>query len=664
MGYSSDQGHALTSSRKYRTDIDGLRAVAVLAVVFNHLRFPHSFGGYVGVDVFFVISGYLIGASLITEFSTNSFSLVEFYERRARRILPALFAMLAVSSFWAYRFLTPASLVSYAHSLVAAVFSYSNFYFWGRGGYFDAPSSAQPLLHTWSLAVEEQFYLVFPLMLFLVFRWFPQRLRGALWATAVVAFLGAVWAVKFDSTIAFFWSPLRAWELLAGAIVSQETLTFLRSRWTRELAAAAGFCLIIFACLRFSAFTPFPGAAALVPCLSSVLIIAAGQVGDTATGKLLSARPFTFIGLISYSLYLWHWPILVFQNSGLLLTNRPSFERNTKLLILALSLVCATLSWRFVETPFRKGSYRPERKTLFWLSGAGAALFLCLFSWLSLSRGVPSRLSEESLRVAQFENYDISTAWREGSCFIVPPSTLRDYKPETCLNSVQDRKQYLLYGDSTAAQLYPGLVKVFPEIHFQQASSAGCLPYVDDSEDAAHHGAFSTNCREMWGYIHKIYLAQHHPDAIILAAGWKEAGLDNLGHEIRTLQKLGVPMILVGPEIAFDMPLPTLLISEMGQKSSERVRNESLTRHLKLNESLDRTMSEMARKDWHVRYISYYKDLCGAQTEMEAKSRWETTTGCPLFTDTGEPLVFDEHHLTLSASLLFAKIIREQGQLP
>lgn len=653
----------MSDSRKHRPDIDGLRGVAVLAVILNHLRFLRSEGGFVGVDIFFVLSGYLVGSSLIDDFQHSTFSLVGFYERRARRILPALYVVLAVTSLWAYRYLTPAALVSYSRSLIAAVFSFSNFFFWHQGGYFDAASSSKPLLHTWSLAVEEQFYLFFPLMLLVIFRWFPARLRAILWVTAIVSFLGALWAVSSNTATAFFWSPLRAWELLAGTIASQQAWSYLRARWARELTANAGLLLVLCACLLFTPLTPFPGAAAFVPCLGAVMILAAGQVEETVAGRLLSLPPMTFLGIISYSLYLWHWPLFVFQKNALMLTSRPFLERNTKVVVLVSSFVCAVLSWRFVEVPFRKGRLRPERKSLFWISGAGAAMLLCGGVWLIGSRGVPSRFSAESLKLAQFEDHDTPSAWRLGACFIVPPDSFENYRLDECLSTVPNRKQYLLYGDSAAAQLYPGLSAVFPEIHFQQATSAECLPYRNASDQTSVRGQFKINCQDMWTYIHSTYLKRCHPDAIILAGRWNAAGLTRLGNEVRDIQSYGIAVIVIGPGLAFDMPLPTLLTAEMRQQNSEAVRSERLSSHTNSNRPLDQLMSHLARTDWHVRYISYYQDLCLLPTGIEAKTSWRTRQGCELITNTGEPLTFDDNHLSVAGSLFFAHILRQQGQL-
>jgi peptidoglycan/LPS O-acetylase OafA/YrhL len=646
--------------RRYRADIDGLRAIAVMLVVLNHLQFRYFTGGYVGVDVFFIISGYLIGSSMISEFKRGSFSLAAFYERRVRRIFPALLVMLFAVTALAYRYLMPIAFTGYARSLLTALLSFSNLQFWHEAGYFDAPSAAKPLLHTWSLAVEEQFYIFLPLVLWLVFRWFPLRVRSILWCCSGVSFLLAIWVTRVDSPTAFFWSPLRAWELLGGVLVSQHAFALLRKRNVREIAAAIGLAMILIPGAVYSSATVFPGWTALPPCLGAALIIAAGQVGPSVTGSLLSTTPFTFIGLISYSLYLWHWPIFVFQNTALLLTDRPSYMLVTKLIVLGVSLVIATLSWRFVETPFRKGFFKRSHTHLFVVNGVAALIILIAGIGFLYTKGLPSRFPENVVDMERFSDYKPAKEWREPECFLDSKSSFKDYRPDTCLNASAGKKTYLIYGDSTAAQLYPGLTRAFSETHFQQATSSSCPPYQGNT----NRTPYSDNCHALWRYMHETYLSTQHPDAVLLAATWSQESLELLGPEIQNFQNRGIQVILIGPPIDFNFPLPLLLAAEMQEKTSNHVRAENITRHMNVEAmQIDTKMSKMAKDQWHVQYISYFKDLCGQQIEDAAKAQWETTNGCPLFTDSGEPLIFDQHHFTLSGSLLFANTVRRLGQI-
>jgi hypothetical protein len=413
--------------------------------------------------------------------------------------------------------------------------------------------------------------------------------------------------------------------------------------------------------MLYTSLTKFPGVSALVPCMGAVLLIATGQVGFTLPGRLLSTKPFIFIGLISYSLYLWHWPLLVFQANYLMLVNRPYYEHRPKLVLLGLSFILATISWWLVETPFRRGRLRPKRARLFLVNGVLVGALACVVSWIILNRGVRSRFPDEVLRVASFGKYDVSANWRKGACFIMPYQNFSEYQTQTCLGVDRGHKNYLLYGDSLAASLYAGLVKTFPEIHFQQATAAACAPYLDVTSSSV---PFRANCLAMQRYVNTTYLATQHPDAVILAGGWTESEIPNLRQEIEYLRQKNIPIVLVGPPIRFDMPAPLLLTNIIRRNESREERTKDLSQHMRMDEErLDTVLSQMANEQ-HVRYVSYYKDVCGHQLEELAKTQWETSNGCPLFTKSGDPFLFDYHHPTESGAEQLLSAARRLGQLP
>ena len=297
----------------YRADIDGLRALAVLPVLFFHFHIKLFSGGFVGVDIFFVISGYLITQIIFADLKRDRFSIVTFYERRIRRIFPALLTVLAVTTLVAFTVLLPAEVEDYGKSLMAATISFSNVYFWSESGYFDAPASLKPLLHTWSLGVEEQFYLLFPLLMAWLYRNHRRYLPHVLIVAALASFGAAVYVMQTNPSSAFYLPHLRAWELMIGAMLAIGMFPPLLKSWQRELAASVGFALIVFAVLTYTAATPFPGLNAVAPCVGAALILAAGQHGTTVVGRVLSLKPIVWVGLISYSLYLWHWPVMSFR---------------------------------------------------------------------------------------------------------------------------------------------------------------------------------------------------------------------------------------------------------------------------------------------------------------------------------------------------------------
>jgi peptidoglycan/LPS O-acetylase OafA/YrhL len=328
---------------RYRPDIDGLRAVAIVPVVLHHADVPGFGGGYVGVDVFFVISGYLITRLLLAEAEDGGISIMRFYARRVRRIAPALLiGGLAV--------LPAEDLLREAKNAVATLAFASNIRFAGLTGYFDDAATEQLLLHTWSLAVEEQYYLVFPLLLAAAIR-ARAALRPLLWAVTMLSFAGAVRWVAIDPTFAFYMLPARAWELLGGALLASGAVPAVYARRAREAASVLGFVLIAASVFFYAPQTNFPGVAALPPVLGAMLLIHAGD--GTATGRLLSRPLPVGIGLISYSLYLWHWPILVLREQFIVAPGAAGVAA-----AIALSVALAWASWRWVERPFRGSFWR------------------------------------------------------------------------------------------------------------------------------------------------------------------------------------------------------------------------------------------------------------------------------------------------------------------
>ena len=398
----------LIQNLRYRTEIDGLRAIAVLAVLFFHtkLGFP---GGFIGVDIFFVISGFLITSLIEKELQEGTFSLFKFWERRARRILPAL-VVVAVATLLAGGFLLlPLQYADLGKSGLYLAGFIANVYFYLGTGYFAGSSEEKPLLHTWSLAVEEQYYLMVPLLLFGLFRVPLLRRRGVLLLILGIGLLASLWisnswVVKHPAA-SFFLLPSRAWELLVGSMVAllpgSATPT---NRVVRELSSYLGLAGILVPCVAFQKDMPFPGIAALPPCLGTALIIWSNQTGDaaarlTTVGQFLSFRPVVFIGLISYSLYLWHWPLVAFTNYWSL---GPSPWAWRWCLVLT-SLLLAVVSWKYVETPFRKRVICPTRRQVFAAAFAGLVVVLGIGTIISFEHGLPGRLPA-SLRHAYAEN--------------------------------------------------------------------------------------------------------------------------------------------------------------------------------------------------------------------------------------------------------------------
>jgi peptidoglycan/LPS O-acetylase OafA/YrhL len=374
----------------YRRDIDGLRAVAVLPVVLYHAGVEALSGGYVGVDVFFVISGFLIASIIAREIDKGRFSLVNFYERRARRILPALFAVIGTTLIAAWVTAWPEEFAGIGQSAIATVFFGSNVYFWQSTDYFATAAEYLPLLHTWSLAVEEQFYIVFPLLLMAMAGrarvWLVSLCAGLFVLSVVSSFI----ATADNPVAAFFLSPMRAWELLLGVFLALNIAPAWSSRALREFAAIAGLALILFAVIAFERMTSLIPLAMAVPCIGAMLVIQSGR-GDgppTVVARLLSNGVLVFVGLISYSLYLWHWPILAFSRSWLETTHLPAAWA---FWCVIASLVIAAVSWRYVERPFRQPA-TVSRAAVFRFAGVGAVALAGVASVILAGNGFPGRI--------------------------------------------------------------------------------------------------------------------------------------------------------------------------------------------------------------------------------------------------------------------------------
>ena len=334
----------------YRADIDGLRAVAVAIVVLYHAGATSISGGYLGVDVFFVVSGFLISGIIWRDLEAGAFSFAGFYERRIRRIYPALFSMILACLGCASLFLVPDDFVAMGNSAAATAVYGSNIFFWRKSGYFDAPAELAPLLHTWSLAVEEQFYVVYPVFLALVHRFARGRAVHALMAVFVASLALATWGISAYPEASFYLLPTRAWELALGALLAVAHLPTPRSRLLSEAAAVAGGLLIGYSAFAFDSRTPIPGPLGLVPCLGAALILHAAR-RPTLVGRLLETPPFVFVGQISYSLYLWHWPVLVMSKHFLAVRELPLWATVTAV---AGSVALAWASFHLVEQPVRK----------------------------------------------------------------------------------------------------------------------------------------------------------------------------------------------------------------------------------------------------------------------------------------------------------------------
>lgn len=642
----------------YRPDIDGLRAVAIVPVVLYHAGFVLWGGGFVGVDVFFVISGYLIASFILAEIHSGKFSLGNFYLRRIRRIFPALLTMMAASAAIGALLMTPHAFRRLGESIAATALFSSNFLFWLQSGYFVAPLEERPLLHTWSLGVEEQFYLAFPIFLMLLFRFFPSRLVGATLTLCVVSFGVNVLAVKTHSSFAFFLAPSRIWELFIGVLFAVGALAPPRTtRWS-EAAGSMGIVLIGCAIFGFSQFTVFPGFAALAPTLGAALIIWAGMSGKGRVTRLLSRPAAVLAGKISYSLYLWHFPLLAF--AAYVSIGGPSLSM--RLAMIALSIVLAFASWIYIEQPVRLGrGMFGQRQVVFGAATAAVALFGGFGVVTHFADGFPDRINEAGRQIAAAER-DINPD--RGSCLLLDAEIDVAKRPPCAFGDGSAPVEFALWGDSHAESLRAAF-----DIAAKKAGragiffgNAGCIPEL--GIERGNRGCDRVN-EAIAAYlmtlpsVHTVILAGRWglwaegacqgetgpPLSLTLSSG---AAIDNhaglaagLQAAIVRLATGGKHVWLVGPipEAGYDVPR-ALYLDLLGIPRTIEIRPTA--REFNERQSFVFALFARMNKDYGVEAVWPHQYLCDADY-------------CKVQKD-GRPLYIDDQHLTRAAATSMAAI--------
>lgn len=622
--------------RGYRDDIDWLRAIAVLAVVAFHFEVPGIWGGFVGVDIFFVISGYLITGIVQSELKAGHFSFAHFYERRVRRLLPALYAVVALTAIPSFHYLLPSERAEFFRSVVAVVTFTSNLFFWFQTGYFDYAAVEKPLLHTWSLAVEEQFYLVLPLLLWGLAHLARGRraaLPALLAGLMVASFALSVWLMRHEgSSSAFFMSPPRAWEFLVGAIIAVEGFPVLRNELAQRITRGVALVLLAIPILALRQGPGFPGINALAPCLGAALFIWSGiAVPARKRGLYSPLHLVRFFGQISYSLYLWHWPLFTFARftkSSLVLDG---FD---KIVLFALTVALSYLTWRFVEKPVRDRMFAPTPRAAF----AAALVASVVLIAGSVSGAMLGRSSGDGDRVVQqFETYSpyrFETVYRSGHCFNPANGTFGD----DCLKLDPGKVNVLLWGDSLAAHYFYGLSKTADprSINILQATQAACMPTFNAAAQ------FLASCRSAASQMDN-FLRDHSPDLVILSGDWLEYGrpprfegmIADLRGTIETLNVAGIRVVVLGPPIQFKGRLPPMLLRlylrGIGVRADDLLLPDVF--------ALDSKMKAALPASDKFAYVSVLEGTCPARQ-------------CPVTLDGGVPLAWDHSHLTAEGSLL------------
>lgn len=532
----------------YRNDIDGLRAIAVISILLFHADSDLLPGGFVGVDVFFVISGYLITSLIKKQLTETGFSFRQFYLRRIRRLLPSLVLVMLVTWCAGFLFLSDTQFVELAETALSSTFFTSNWYFLSKSNYFDSALETNALLHTWSLSIEEQFYLLWPMALVVLHRVFKNNLKPQ---SAIItlllfsSFMLGLYQINYSGLQnAFFNTIGRIWELFCGGLVALTLSRTVISSIVAELMRIVGLGCLFLAFFTYQKAMVFPGVSALLPVIGTCLLLLASNSKQGLFYKVLTLTPVRFTGSISYSLYLWHWPLLVYAN---IVWSSPT---NTEtLVILLVAVLLAIISTRYLENPVRYKKVLQSNAQLLAASGSAMLMLTLLILSTILFKGFPERWNYQNVDI-QSVKYDFTDAFNVGSCFVDERHDVSVLYNSGCLRPVEGKKNMLIIGDSFAAQLMPGLEYHFPEIHFNQATASSCR---------ALHGFAAKFNNKKWpcGSLNRLvfsrsFLAAQEYSAIILVSDWqyRDAGTHDGYALLKTIRRLetetDVPIIVLG----------------------------------------------------------------------------------------------------------------------
>jgi peptidoglycan/LPS O-acetylase OafA/YrhL len=649
---------------EYRADIDYLRAIAVVSVIGFHYELLGFGGGFVGVDIFFVISGYVISRLIWAGIETNSFSFLQFYERRARRLLPALYLLILATGIAAWFLAPPNDYRMFFGSAVSTLLFSSNIFFWLQTGYFDLPTIGKVLIHTWSLSVEEQFYFLFPLLTWLWSKAFRDptsrtSLLVVIFGTVALCVLDELW-IKQSASASFYFAPLRAWEFLVGGIAFFMHPWSPATPWTRRTVALIGSALMLVPVALFRPETRFPGLHAAIPCLGTALyIIAFNQPQDRP--RLPFKAIGVFFGRLSYSLYLWHWPVFVLGRAALPLDAVNSPFCTAALLL--CSFVLAYVSYLTIETPARaRTEWRGVRVS--GLIAATAVILISVGANGFLHDGYAGRFPQSQERLLRYTTQTLEPFYGIHSCFLEPDEPFSDYNIRQCLTVSDNKWNVLLAGDSVSAHYLPALREYFASDSYKllQLTSAACAPFIEVKQDA------SKNCDNV-NQLLRDQIKNGHLSAIILSANWRwyveafkqpaEGGSRQdenpaftsqfdayLGALLSAAQEAGVPVLLFGPSLEFPLPLASTLF------------NYELT-HMPVGNAFtpvdaafkaDDRLRELARAYRNVQFVSVLDTVCQERH-------------CPVKADPETPIVWDIIHLTPEGSNLVISKITPQLDL-
>ena len=649
----------------YRKELDGLRAIAVISVVLYHAGVPILSGGFVGVDIFFVLSGFLITTIIFKQVNTGNFTYSDFYWRRFRRILPALFFMIIAVAVAGYGFMDPLLYEDFGISAFYTALFSSNIFFWTEAGYFQKAAELKPLLHTWSLSIEEQYYLFFPVLMIWIKKHTSNKFIFILSIVGGLSLLLSIIGVYYKPVASFYLLPTRLWELLIGSLLavyaSQPSESNTNVKWLSWL----GIILMVVPLFTYTKYTLFPGVAAILPCLGTALIIwSLNNNKNTLLKRLLSIRPVTFIGKISYSFYLWHWPILI-------LTEYYTIEDLTllnKLTALLISFFIAWFSWRFVEKPFRENHQLFPKKRMLTLSFISIALISVVGLLFSVLEGIPTRFDLDIKKIIAASS-DKSVYFSQKCSRL----SFNDLDPQLCtLGSKTKPPTFLLWGDSHTGAIAPAFDISAKQLNISGTLAfwAGCPPLLNvqriynkqrgnclKDRDVIKHFLFSNPqvttviLSARWGaYVEKSkYKNEKNTEGVTVF--YKNIMVDDndkmvkeaLDETVNWLKTLNKKVIIVMPTPEIGVNVPSMLAKLAIREATLDIR-PTKNEYMKRQFAFFKIAKDIANKyDTHLIYP--HKNLCNEQY-------------CDVMRN-NRPLYFDDDHLSVYGAMQIMPIVQQ-----
>lgn len=611
---------------KYRPEIDGLRAIAVVSVIVYHAGFSALGGGFLGVDVFFVISGFLITSLIISDLSEGVFTFANFYERRIRRIFPALFVVLLVCIPAAVVLLLPYQLTEFSWSAVSAVTFVSNIFFWKQGGYFAEASEFRPLLHTWSLAVEEQFYIFFPILAILLAKLGVRFRIICVLAIILCSLVLSEWAWRNKAAAGFFLLPTRAWELMVGSLTAYVALQCRDGlpRWSKEAMSGIGFAGLLWALIEMDSSYPLPSVWTLVPVLSTACILYAAR-SDTLVARLLSNRLFVGIGLLSYSMYLWHQPLFAFARAI-----EPELETVTLGALSVIVVILSYVSWRFVERPFRDRQAMPTRG-VYVRTGAMAGMIVAASAAFVTTDGLLMRVPKHHIE------------WASTSPLVRGQYVMADFMLASARASDTRDSDILIVGDSFAQDLYNMLAES-EEIDMSRVDTvhirSTCqFVYNLGVEDEFLRGRNAEIC-DARGVNANVVARIRSYDTVLVAMRWQKWAAQRISKTVAGLD-LGddTTMVVFGTK---SFPLASTQWLSLDEHEMTQVRVPLSARSRDINSVLATQLSNVE----NVHYVDLAEFYCSGPTS-------DDTIACRVFAEDGSLISYDSMHLTKGGAEYF-----------